>query len=187
MKLINRNSKIVNMLAALLCTPQSELRTPQIALANELGLMNDGGIETLQIDPAATLPVGNRYLVYERGSAYNYGRVAGGTNVPLGVSSDSPFAVGDLFDVRRFGAKKGFELGIPVGAINQDDLIVVAKDSTGRVLDLTVQGNGTYWVIGRCLKSCLATDIEVAFVPVTPYEITVSNGGGTYAFAGAGV
>lgn len=95
---------------------------PRIALANELGLMNDGGIETLQIDPAATLPIGARYLVYERGSAYNFGRIAGGVNVPLGVSSDSPFAVGDLFNVRRLGAKKGFELGVPAGAISQDHL-----------------------------------------------------------------
>ena len=78
------------------------------ALPNELGLMGDG-IETLQIDPAATLPIGARYLIYERGSAYNYGRIAGGVNIPLGVSSDSPFAVGDLFNVRRLGAKKGFE------------------------------------------------------------------------------
>lgn len=191
----NQNSKmkktkhIIAVLLGTLAASVERLRTGKmpVPLANELGLMNQDGIETLQIDPAATLPIGSRHLVYERGAAYNYGRLAGGVNLPLGISSDSPYAIGDLFDVRRFGAKKGLEIGIPGGAIAQDHLIVVATDGSGHVLDLTAQGNGTYWVIGRCVKACQATDIEVGFVPCTPYEITVSNGGGTYAFAGAGV
>ena len=158
---------------------------PRFALANELGLMNDSGIETLQIDPAATLPIGSRYLVYERGSAYNYGRIAGGVNVPLGVSSDSPYAVGDLFNVRRLGAKKGFELGIPAGAITQDHLVAVDPAGTGKVVDLTTQGNGTYWVVGRCVKSVAATDIEVSYVPDIPYQ--VNNNNGTWTYAGANV
>lgn len=159
-----------------------------VALANSgLALMGDHGIETLQIDPNATLPITSKYLVYERGSAYNYARIAGGVNAPLGVSSDSAYALGDFLNVRRFGAHKGFEIGIPGGAITIDHLVCVNTDGSGRIVDLTTLGNGTYWVVGRCKESCLATDIEVAFVPCTPYQLTVSNGGGTYAFAGAGI
>jgi hypothetical protein len=134
------------------------------------------------VDPAQALPVATRRLVYERGAAYNQGKVAAGVNLPLGISSDSPYAIGDLFDVRRFGAKKGFEIGVPGAAITMDNLVVVAKDGSGKLLDLTLQGNGTYWVVGRCLKTVAATATEVAFAPCTPYQITVSNGGGTYAY-----
>lgn len=158
-----------------------------VALANTLGLINDHGIESLIIDPGASFPVATKFLVYERGSAAQYCEVAAGTNPPLGISSDSPFQAGDIVNVRRLGCRPGLELAIPGGAITIDHIIVVAKDGSGKVLDITTQGNGTYWVIGRAVQTVAATDIEVAFAPDTPYQVTVSNGGGTYAYTAPGV
>lgn len=172
-------------LVASVCDRRKTIRP--VPLANSLALKGETGIENLQIDPGSTVPIASKYLVYERGSAYNYARIAAGVNVPLGISADAPFQLGDYLEIFRFGAHKGFQIGIPGGAITVDHLVCVNTDGSGHVVDLTTLGNGTYWVIGRCKASCLATDIEVAFVPCTPYQLTVSNGGGTYAFAGAGV
>jgi len=156
-----------------------------IALPNALALGSDSGFQGLQIDPGATLPIASKYLIYERGSAYNYARIAGGTNIPLGVSSDAPFALGDILNIRRFGAKKGFEIGIPAGAIAADHLVAVDPAGTGKVVDLTTQGNGTYWVVGRATQAAAATDIEVSYVPDIPYQ--VNNNNGTWTFTGANV
>lgn len=160
-----------------------------VALANTLGQMNEHGIETLLIDPnSVALPVSSRYLVYQRGATgAGYADVAAGVNLPLGISSDSPYQVGDLVNIRRFHAKKGIELGIASGAITIDHLVYVVAG--GKLADLTLAGNGTYWVVGRASATIAATNttMEISFVPCTPYEITVSNGGGTYALAGAGV
>jgi hypothetical protein len=151
-----------------------------------LGLINEHGIESLLIDPGTTFPVTSRYLLYERGSALQYCELAAGTKVPLGPSSDSPYQAGDAVSVRRLGCKPGLELGIPGSAITIDDLVCCATDGTGHIVDLATLCNGTYWVVGRAAQTCLATDVECAYVPCYPYKIQVSNGGGTYAFAGAG-
>jgi hypothetical protein len=156
-----------------------------VPLANALALSSDTGFQTLQIDPAATLPIASKYLIYERGSAYNYARIAGGTNVPLGVSSDAPFALGDFLNIRRLGARKGFEIGIPAGPIAADHLVVLDLAGTGKVVDLTTQGNGTYWVVGRATQAAVATDLEVSYVPDIPYQ--VNNNNGAWTFVGANV
>ena len=155
-----------------------------VALPNELALITEHGVETLQIDPASGFPIARQYLLYMRGAAWNYAILADGAHLPLGPSSDSPYQAGDLLSVRRLGLRKGSEIGVPSGAITIDHLVVSA--AAGQVADLTLQGNGTYWVVGRCLKTPAAGATEFAYAPCTPYEITVSNGGGTYAFAGGG-
>lgn len=179
---------IMILLLSLILIRRAKTRPRPIALANMLGLINEHGIESLIIDPTATFPIGNRYLIYERGATgAQYAQLAAGVNPPLGPSSDSPFQAADIVNIRRLGNKPGLELGIPGGAITIDHLICVAKDGSGKVLDLTLQGNGTFWVVGRSAQTVAATDIEVAYCPDIPYQITVSGGGGTYAFAGAGV
>ena len=81
-----------------------------VALANQLGLMSEHGIETLIIDPASSFPVGMRYLLYERGSGVYYAALAQAQNyMPLGPSSDSPYQAGDFVNIRRLGARKGFD------------------------------------------------------------------------------
>jgi len=159
----------------------------RVALANTLGLINEHGIESLIIDPGQSFPIGGRFLLYERGSAAQYAQLALGVNPPLGPSSDAPFQANDILNVRRLGCRPGLELGIPGSAITIDHIICCAKDGSGKVLDLTLQGNGTYWVVGRAVMTVAATDLEVAYVPDIPYQITVSGGGGTYAYAGAGL
>ena len=173
-----------------LCQPRES-----VALANALGLFNENGIESLLVDPASSnLPFGNRYLLIQRGATgYQYGDVcAGGAGgaYPLGISSDSPYAVGDILNVRRLHSRPGIEMGIAVAGktVTIDKLLVSA--AAGTVQDLTtVTVNGTYWVVGRAAASLTTTGSlqEVPFIPITPYQITVSNGGGTYALAGAGV
>jgi hypothetical protein len=156
--------------------------------------MDEHGIESLIIDPASNnLPFPGRYRVIQRGaSGYQYGDLcAGGAggSYPLGISSDSPQQTGEVLNVRRFGARPGIELGIAVAGtpITIDHLVYSA--ASGCIADLTLAGNGTYWVVGRAAMTCPATSStgECSFVPCPPYEITVSNGGGTYAYAGAGV
>ena len=160
---------------------------PPIALANALGLINEHGIESLLIDPAsANLPFTGRFLLIQRGaSGYQYGDLcAGGAggSLPLGISSDSPYAVGDVLNVRRLGARPGLEIGIASGAITIDHLVYSA--ASGKIADLTLAGNGTYWVVGRAAGTVAANNstMECPFVPDLPYQVTVSNGGGTYAF-----
>jgi len=81
--------------------------------------MNQNGIESLLVDPASTnLPFANRYLLIQRGaSGYQYGDLcvggAGGA-LPLGPSSDSPYAIGDVLMVRRLGCRPGLEIGIGI-------------------------------------------------------------------------
>jgi hypothetical protein len=148
--------------------------------------MDEHGVESLLIDPGATVPVGNRYLLYERGSAAQYCEVAGGAKPPLGPSSDSPYQSGDAVSIRRLGCRPGLELGIPGGAITIDHLVCCNTDGSGKIVDLTTLGNGTYWVVGRAVQTCVATDVECAYAPCYPYALTVSGGGGNYAYAGAG-
>jgi hypothetical protein len=176
------------LIVALLAAIANCWRRPRkFALPNAgLGLINEHGIESLIIDPGATFPVANRYLLYERGTALQYCELAAGTKPPLGPSSDSPYQAGDIVMIRRLGCRPGLELGVPGGAITIDHLVACNTDGSGKIVDLTAQGNGTFWVVGRAVQTCAATDIECAYAPCTPYEITVSNGGGTYAYAGAG-
>ena len=164
-----------------------------VALPNTLGLLNDNGIESLLVDPASSnLPFPSRYLLIQRGaSGYQYGDVCAGGAAgayPLGISSDSPYAIGDVLNVRRLGNRNGLEVGIATAAaITIDHLVYSAAG--GKIADLTLAGNGTYWVVGRAAATIAATNstLECPFAPCVPYQITVSGGGGTYAFAGAGV
>jgi hypothetical protein len=158
-----------------------------VALANSLGLLNEHGIESLLIDPASTsLPFTNRYLLIQRGaSGYQYGDLcAGGASgaLPLGITSDAAYAVNDVLNVRRLGARPGLEIGIAAAAITIDHLVYSAAG--GKIADLTLAGNGTYWVVGRAAATVAANNstMECPFVPDVPYQVTVSNGGGTYAF-----
>jgi len=162
-------------------------------LANSLGLFNEHGIESLLADPASTsLPFGSRYLLVQRGaSGYQYGDLcAGGPGgaLPLGPTADAPYATNDVLNVRRLGVRPGIELGIAVGAVTIDHILVSAAG--GKVQDLsTVTVNGTYWVVGRAAATIAANNstLEIPYVPDVPYQVAVSNGGGTYAFDGAGV
>ena len=147
------------------------------ALANDLGLMFEHGIETLLIEPASgSLPVTSRYLIYKRGTtADNYCDVCTASDYPLGISSDSPYQAGDYVNIRRFGAKKGIEIGIAAAAITIDHLVYVT--AAGKIADLTLATTGTLWVIGRANKTVAATNstMECSFVPCTPYQITVNS------------
>lgn len=180
----------LTLLGALVNSVES-LTAPRgsVALANSLGQFNEHGVETLQVDPAsANIPVGLKYLIYKRGATGAlYADVGDAASYPLGISSDAPYAIGDQINIRRFGARKGIELGIASAAITIDHLLYVVAG--GKLADLTAAGNGTYWVVGRATQSVAANNstMECSFVPCVPYQITVSNGGGTYAFAGAGV
>ena len=160
-----------------------------IPLANALGLINEHGIDSLLVDPAsANLPFPARYLLIQRGaSGYQYGDVcAGGQGggLPLGVSSDSPAATGDVLNVRRLGARPGLELGIGTTgkSVTIDKLLVSAAG--GCVQDATTlgTGNGTYWVVGRAAANVPANSslMEVPYVPCEPYQIV--NTGGTLTF-----
>lgn len=156
-----------------------------VALANNLALINDNGIESLIVDPASVnLPFSGRYLLIQRGaSGYQYGDVcAGGAGgaLPLGPSSDSPYAVGDILNVRRLGNRRGLEIGIGVAGktVTIDKLLVSAAGGTVQdVSTLTV--NGTYWVVGRAAATIAAagSTMEVQYVPCVPWQII--NTGGT--------
>lgn len=161
-------------------------RRRPVALANTLGMINDNGIESLLVDPASVnLPFPGRYLLIKRGaSGSQYGDLcnggAGGP-LPLGASSDSPYQIGDILNVRRLGARKGLEIGIGIAGqtVTIDHLLVSAGG--GCVQDVTTLGanNGTYWVVGRAAASLTTTGSlqEVAYVPCAPWQII--NTGGT--------
>jgi hypothetical protein len=145
-----------------------------VALANELGGLFERGRETLQIDPAATLPVASKYLVYERGASQYYAKPTAGVNLPIGVSPDAPYQVGDFLDVERFGASQGTQLGYSSGAITIDHL--VGSAASGLVQDVTSAANGTYWVIGRATKTVSGANQEISFLTCAPYQVTVTSG-----------
>ncbi len=141
-----------------------------VALANELGGVFEHGRESLQIDPGSSLPVTSKYLVYKRGSGQYYAAVADGTSMPLGVSPDAPYQLGDFFDIERFGATVGMQLGVSVGSVTIDNLVYSAPN--GYVGDLTTAGHGTFWVIGRATKTVGAGGLDIPFIPCFPYSIT---------------
>jgi len=155
-----------------------------VPLPNSLGLINDNGIESLLVDPASVnLPFAGRYLLIMRGaSGYQYGDLcsggAGGP-LPLGPSSDSPYAVGDVLNVRRLGNRRGLEIGVGVAGktVTIDKLLVAAAGGTVQdVTTLTV--NGTYWVVGRAAATISATGslMEVPYVPCVPWQIINTAG-----------
>jgi len=164
-----------------------------VALANNLALDNEHGIESLFIDPASVnLPFANRYLIIQRGaSGYQYGDLcAGGAGgaYPLGVSSDSPYAVGDVLNVRRFSARPGLEIGIGFAGqtVTIDKLLVAYTGGTVRdVTTLASAANGTYWVVGRSAAALTTTGStqEVQFVPCEPYQIINTGGALTFPTA----
>jgi len=124
-------------------------------------------------------------LIARGATGYQYGDLcAGGASgsLPLGPSSDSPYAVGDVLNVRRLGARPGLEMGIAAAAITIDHLVYSA--AAGKIADLTLAGNGTYWVVGRAAATVAANNstMECPYIPDVPYQVTVSNGGGTYTF-----
>jgi hypothetical protein len=150
-----------------------------VALANELGGLFDHAHETLQIDPTATIPVSSKYLVYERGSSQYYAKPTAGVNMPLGISPDAPYQIGDFLDVERFGASEGTQLGYSAGAITIDHL--VGSAASGFVQDVTAAANGTYWVIGRATKTVTVANQEISFLTCAPYQVTVTGGVLSYA------
>jgi hypothetical protein len=141
-----------------------------IALANQLGGLFDHGRESLEIDPSTTFPVASKYLIYKRGSSLYYAAIADGVNLPLGVSPDAPYQAGDFLDVERLGATVGTQLGYSLGTITIDDLVYSAAG--GLVGDLTTAGHGTFWVIGRATNTVGAANLEIAYVPCFPYQVT---------------
>jgi len=173
------------------------LKSPRglVALPNALGLMFKDGKESLLVDSSVTTPVtspGNgKYALWVRGAAYNTAKLctgaSGAGNAPLGISPDAPYQAGDVLTVFRLGAMPFIMLGWSDGAITIDHLVIASAATAGAIGDLTTQGNGTYWVIGRAAATVSAAGNEISFVPCMPYEITVSGGGGTYALAGPGV
>jgi hypothetical protein len=154
-----------------------------VALANELALINEHGIESQQIDPASTnLPVGTRYLLYMRGaSGTGYVDICGAANLPLGPSADSPSTAGEYINIRRLGARPGEEIGIPSTGFTVDDLVLTAAG--GKVQTFNGVANGTYWIVGRACKTTAATVTEMAYVPMTPCKITVTGGTGSVVVA----
>jgi hypothetical protein len=143
-------------------------------LGNTLGGMFDHGRETLQIDPATTLPVTSRYLIYKRGSSQYYAAICDAVSLPLGVSPDAPYQIGDFLDVERFGAGRGTQLGYSAAAITIDHLVGTAAG--GQVQDVTAAANGTYWVIGRATQTVTAAGQEITFLTNAPYQVTVTGG-----------
>jgi len=152
-----------------------------VALANNLALINETGIESLFVDPATVnLPFPSRYLLIQRGgSGYQYGDVAQGVNCPLGVSSDSPYAIGDVLNVRRLGARPGLEIGLGIAAktVTIDNLLVAAAGGTVQDAS-TITTNATYWVVGRAAAtlSTTASTQEVQFIPCVPFKATYTSG-----------
>src|ERR1035441_10071930 len=167
--------RMKQLLAALLGTVAAtwdRLTARGVALPNELALMNEHGVETLIIQ-AGTAPVSSRYLVYKRGAGgANYCDLCGATDLPLGISSDSPYQDGDFANIRRLGAKHGLEIGIASGACTIDHLVV--PGALGTVRDLSLATTGAVYVIGRFNKT-VATGAEVPFVPCTPFCVTVNS------------
>jgi hypothetical protein len=162
----------IKLLALALLSAWDKFTAPPgaAALANQLGGLFDRGLETLQIDPSATLPVSSKYLIYKRGSSQYYAAVADGVNMPLGVSPDAPYQLGDFLAVDRFGATVGTTLGFSLGAVTIDDLVYSAAN--GLVGDLTTAGHGTFWVIGRATNTVGAANQEVTYIPCLPYQLT---------------
>jgi len=162
----------------------------RVALTNELGLINEHGIETLLLDPASSYNSGNpwpnRFLLVQRGaSGYQYGDLAGGGSnlaaLPLGPSPDAPYNSSDPFAVRRLGARPGLELGIASGAITIDHLVV--STAAGKIADANTIAAGTYWVVGRAAGTVAANSStnEVPYLPMDPYLLT-TNGSGTFTY-----
>jgi len=141
-----------------------------VALPNQLGGLFEHGRETLQIDPSTTFPVASKYLIYKRGSSLYYAALADGVSLPLGVSPDAPYQAGDFLDVERLGATVGTQLGFSAGAVTIDDLVYSVAN--GLVGDLTTAGHGTFWVIGRATNTVGAANLEIAYIPCFPYQVT---------------
>ncbi len=141
-----------------------------LALANELGGTFEHGRETLQIDPANALPVASKHLIYKRGSSQYYASLADGASLPLGVSPDAPYQLGDFLDIERFGARIGTLLGLSAGTVTIDNLVYSAAN--GLVGDLVTAGHGTFWVIGRATKTVGGASQEITYIPCFAYQVT---------------
>ena len=187
MKTLN---KLRSLISSFFILPSSFRIRRRLALPNALGLFGEK-TETLLLDPASACNVANpwpgatsqatRFLLVQRGaSGYQYGDLAGGTNLPLGVTPDAPINPSDPFAVMRLGAHPGLFLGVSATAVTIDHLVYAA--AKGQIADLSLAANGTYWVVGRAAATIAANaDLgEVPYVPCVPYQLTVTNGVFTY-------
>lgn len=170
--------KLKIALARLLCRVFALRRG--IALANAVALVFEHGKESFQIDPAASFPVGTKYLNYMRGSTQYLAKPSTGGSAappPLGIAPDSAYQANDFFSIERYNATVGSQIGISVGAITIDHLVYDAGATTAGTLgDLSTAGNGTYWVVGRAASTVAGAALQFAFIPTAPYLLTVTGG-----------
>lgn len=159
-------------------------RAPRIVLANgntfpgQLGFLNaDGRIDGF-VDAGVSLPVAQRFLIWKFGADANHFAIAGAADYPLGASPDSPsatvIATALQMSVFLFGSHKGALIGISLGAITHGNPIGTAAG--GKVQDLTLAGNGNYWLVGYALNDVAVANAEVSYNPQSPRQVTITGG-----------
>lgn len=176
---------IIAVLAAFVLWAARKLkgRNGTFALANafpgQLGGRFPRGEKSFIIGAAVSLPVATRYLIYSYVTDQNHVQpTPDAATYPLGVSPDSPSGtiVGGVsqLTVYLFGVVPDTMIGIAQGAITHGN--PVGTFAGGLVQDLTLAGNGNYWLIGYALNDTTANGAEVAIAHQPPRLVTITAG-----------
>lgn len=116
--------------------------------------------------------IATRHLVGKIGSSAAHVALCGVGDIPLGMITDEAPAIGDGVNVNLFGLEKECALGVASAEILEGAFIVPAASGKLRTLPVAA---GTYYIIGRALKTAAADNDDVEFVPCFPIQRVVAG------------
>jgi hypothetical protein len=130
------------------------------------------GFQPARLTYRADAVIATRNLVGKIGSDAAHVAVCGDADIPLGMITDQAPAIDDGVSVTLFGPNNECCLGIASAQILAGAFVVPAANGKLRTLPAAA---GTYWIVGRALKTAAADNDDVEFIPCFPIQRVVSG------------
>lgn len=124
------------------------------------------GVKTYKVDAAFS----SRFLLCKVGTDVDHVDIAGTSDIPLGINTDSAAAAEEEVAVALFGAAEGTRRVVASAAISVGDMVVSAANGKVRTLPGTT---GTYYIIGRAIKAASADGDVIEISPTFPIQRVV--------------
>ena len=117
----------------------------------------------------------NTHLLVKKGTDAGHVNIAGASDYPVGICSDSPDAAEDIVNVMPLGAStQGTRKARCATALNDEiDLYTAANG----LVQAEPGGAGTYWKVGRSVavaQQVGTNDYLIEFAPQMPVKLTVA-------------
>ncbi|HEY0966938.1 MAG TPA: capsid cement protein [Opitutaceae bacterium] len=130
------------------------------------------GFQPAKMTFLADAAISTRYLLVKPGSDSSHVALCGTGDIPLGIATDEPSAAEEGVSVNLLGVQSECQIGVASAEILAGALIVSAASGKLRTLPTA---NGTYYIIGRALKTAAGDGDLVEFVPCFPTQRVVAT------------